>query len=123
MKNVKQVELDPLYVIFEQHLFNFQDPNADRKKFINGIVKEYITRMRSLGLLVPSELESHIVEELSFQVNTMLVKKIYGCLTINEFTDKKTAQADPVYELQKKRAKKKYRELDKRVKVASRRVA
>ena len=88
-------KIDPLYTIFEQHLFNFQDPNSDRRSFIEGIVKDYITQMRKMGLSVPGEWEEHIFEELFFQVNTMLVKKIYGCLTINEFIenlkDKKVA--------------------------------
>lgn len=108
-------KIDPLYTIFEQHLFNFQDANADRKTFLDAIVKDYISQMRKMGLAVPSEWEEHIFEELFFQVNTMLVKKIYGCLTINEFIetkkkskDKKVAQA---FASQKKKAKVRYQEL------------
>ena len=97
-------KIDPLYTIFEQHLFNFQDPNEDRKTFIEAIVKDYITQMRKLGLSVPTELEDHIFEELSFQVSRMLVKKIYGCLTINDYT----AKIEP---LQKKKARKRYQAL------------
>src|SRR4051812_34488625 len=29
--------IDPLYVIFEQHLFNFQDPDLDRKTFVGNV--------------------------------------------------------------------------------------
>jgi hypothetical protein len=108
-------KIDPLYTIFEQHLFNFQDPNADRKSFIDAIVKDYINQMRKMGLSVPGEWEEHIFEELFFQVNTMLVKKIYGCLTINEFIettaktkDKKVAGR---YATQKKKARVRYQEL------------
>ena len=108
-------KIDPLYTIFEQHLFNFQDANADRKTFLDAIVKDYISQMRKMGLAVPSEWEEHIFEELFFQVNTMLVKKIYGCLTINEFIetkkkskDKKVAQR---FTSQKKAAKHRYQEL------------
>jgi hypothetical protein len=107
-------KIDPLYTIFEQHLFNFQDPNADRKSFIDAIVKEYLGKTRRMGLSVPQEWEENIFEELCFQVNTMLVKKIYGCLTINEFTEKtkaKTKQAKILAE-QKKRARKAYQELN-----------
>ena len=96
--------IDPLYTIFEQHLFNFQDPNSDRKSFIDGIVKDYVTHLRKLGLSVPSEWEEHVSEELFFQVNTMLVKKIYGCLTINEYTAKASTE-------QKKKAKRQYQKL------------
>ena len=104
-------KIDPLYTIFEQHLFNFQDPNSDRKSFIEGIVKDYLVQMRRMGLAVPGEWEEQIVEELSFQVNTMLVKKIYGCLTINEYQEKIT----PV---QKKQARTRYRKLQSAKKAA-----
>ena len=78
-------KIDPLYIIFEQHLFNYQGPNSDRVIFIESIIKEYLTQMRKLGLLIPTEWESQVYEELSFQVNQMLVKKIYGCLSIKEY--------------------------------------
>jgi hypothetical protein len=103
---------DLLYTIFEQHLFNFQDPNADRNTFVEGIVKEYLSHMRRLGLSVPMEWEEHISEELFFQVSTMLVKKIYGCLTIDEFTAKVTTQ-------QKRRAKARYQTLERQVRRVS----
>ncbi len=100
----KTKTLDPLYTIFEQHLFNFQDPNSDRKTFIDKIVKDYVAHLRKLGLAVPSEWEEHVFEELFFQVNTMLVKKIYGCLTINEYTAKASTE-------QKKKASRRYQKL------------
>ncbi|MBS1964029.1 MAG: hypothetical protein JST04_17585 [Bdellovibrionales bacterium] len=79
--------IDPLYVIFEQHLFNFADPDSDRKTFIAQVVSDYIGYLRKNNIIVPKSLEQPIVEELGTQVNTMLVKKIYGCLTVNEFAD------------------------------------
>ena len=103
---------DLLYTIFEQHLFNFQDPNSDRQTFILTIVKDYLTQLRKLGLSVPKELEEMIFEELFFQVNTMLVKKIYGCMTINEYIAK-----TPTVEkkARKKKAKAAYREMTTQV--------
>jgi hypothetical protein len=77
--------MDPLYVIFEQHLYNFQDDDADRRTFIGNIVKDYLTYLRKMNIVVPKSLEHLIVEELAGQVNTMLVKKIYGCLSIDEY--------------------------------------
>lgn len=83
----KKVEpqLDPLYVIFEQHLYNFQDSETDRKTFIINVVQEYLTFLRKKNIIVPKSLEQPIVEELGAQVNTMLVKKIYGCLSIKDY--------------------------------------
>lgn len=78
-------KVDPLFIIFEQHLFNFQDPDLDRKTFVERVVSEYLTFLRKLNISIPKSLEGSIVEELSGQIHTMLVKKIYGCFSIQEF--------------------------------------
>ena len=78
-------KIDPLYAIFEQHIFNFCDPGVDRKTFIAKIVAEYLDLLRKKSVIVPRSLESSVIEELSSQVHTMLTKKIYGCLSISEF--------------------------------------
>lgn len=84
-RSTKSKPLDPLYVIFEQHLYNFQDPDVDRKTFIGNIILDYLSHLRKLNISIPKSLEGPIVEELAQQVNSMLVKKIYGCLSIGEF--------------------------------------
>jgi hypothetical protein len=78
-------ELDPLYVIFEQHLYNFQDSDADRKTFVCAVVQEYIAYLRRLGVIVPQAFELPIAEELASTVNTMLVKKMYGFLSVQDY--------------------------------------
>lgn len=85
MKGVKQTQLDPLYVIFEQHLCNLQDSDLDRKTFIDEVLKDYFFYLRKRSIIVPKSLENVILEELSMQVQTLLVKKIYGCLTIQDY--------------------------------------
>lgn len=70
--------VDPLYVIFEQHLFNFGDADADRKTFIGEVVAEYISYLRKNNIIVPKSLEQPIADELGTQVQTMLVRKLYG---------------------------------------------
>ena len=99
--------VDPLYVIFEQHLFNFADPDSDRPTFIGNVVSDYINYLRKNNIIVPKSLEQPIVEELSLQVNTMLVKKIYGCVTVGEFVDTLTFTA-------KKKAKTRYKKLERK---------
>jgi hypothetical protein len=84
----RQAQLDPLYVIFEQHLYNFQDSDTDRKSFIVGVVQDYLTHLRRMEISIPKTLEDPIIEELGTLVNTMLVKKIYGCLTIQDYRKK-----------------------------------
>lgn len=98
--------LDPLYVILEQHLFHFQDPDLDRKTLIQAVVSDYIVFLRKRNIIVPKSLEQPIVEELATQVNTMLVKKIYGCITIDEFRGKASKP-------QKRRARQRYSRLKK----------
>lgn len=78
-------KIDPLYLIFEQHLYNFQDSDTDRPTFIANVAKEYLSYLRKLKLSVPQSLESLFLEEVSSQVHTMLLKKIYGCLSIEEY--------------------------------------
>ncbi|MBL7714801.1 MAG: hypothetical protein JNL01_04985 [Bdellovibrionales bacterium] len=102
-------QLDPLYVIFEQHLYNFQDSDSDRKTFIGNIIVEYLTYLRKMNVVVPKSLEQPIIEELAAQVNTMLVKKIYGCLSIEDYV-----KGRPFGE--KRRAKTRYRRLTQKSK-------
>jgi hypothetical protein len=96
--------LDPLYVIFEQHLLNFEDSGSDRKSFIAAILADYLSHLRKLKVVVPKSLEQPVIEELASQVNTMLVKKIYGCLSIDDYRDKATSTA-------RKRARDRYRRI------------
>lgn len=81
----KTAPVDPLYTIFEQHLYNFQDSEADRKSFIASVVQDYFAYLRKMNITIPKSLEEPILEELGAQVNLMLVKKIYGFLTIQEY--------------------------------------
>ena len=101
MKTTQPGQLDPLYVIFEQHLCNFQDSDIDRKRFIEKVIQDYLTYLRKLNIAVPKSLEPQVAGELGTQVNVMLVKKIYGCLTIADY-QKSLAPAV------KKRAKARY---------------
>lgn len=100
----KSEKIDPLYTIFEQHLFNFNDSNMDRKSFVSGIIQEYTQYLRKSGVLIPAAFETQIFQELAEQVNTMLVKKIYGCLSVDEYSQGVPSQ-------EKKRAQKRYEKL------------
>ena len=103
----KQTQMDPLYVIFEQHLYNFQDSDSDRRTFINNIIQDYFSYLRKQNITVPKSLESAIGDELYTQVNQMLVKKIYGCLTIDDYQKR-------VPTLAKRRVKARYTRLASR---------
>ncbi|MGK5088846.1 hypothetical protein WDW86_14910 [Bdellovibrionota bacterium FG-2] len=85
MKMTKSVKIDPLYSIFEEHLYNFQDSDEDRKTFVGNVIKDYLKFLNKNKVTVPPTLLASVVEELSTQVRAMLVKKIYGYPTISEF--------------------------------------
>lgn len=78
-------KIDPLYVIFEKHLFEFQDSNIDRKTLIANIVNSYMDYLRKGNVTIPAAYEAHVIEELFGQVSTMLTKKIYGFLSVEEY--------------------------------------
>lgn len=84
-KASKTNQQDPLYMIFEQHLFQFKDIDEDRKTFIDQVVNNYLSYLRKLNLAIPKAMEREFLEELSLMVSEMLTKKIYGCLSIEEF--------------------------------------
>lgn len=97
-------KIDPLYVIFEKHLFEFQDSNIDRKTLIANIVNSYMDFLRKGNVTIPAVYEAHVIEELFGQVNTMLTKKIYGFLSVEEFAKGLTRD-------QKEKADRNYRRL------------
>jgi len=107
MRAIKETQPDPLYVIFEQHLLNFQDSESDRKTFIGNVILDYLTYLRKMNIIVPHALESAVIDELGAQVQSMLVKKIYGCLTIGDFRKKTASTA-------KRKARSRYAKLAKR---------
>jgi hypothetical protein len=73
-------KIDPLFVIFEQHLYNFTDSDADRETFLTHVAQDYLTHLRKLNISVPKQLEGAIIEELVATLSTVLTKKIYGSL-------------------------------------------
>ena len=74
-----------LYGIFEQHLYQFDDADIDRKTFVLKVVSEYLNYLRTCKLSVPSQHEAEVIAELAAEVNTMLVKKIYGFMSIAQY--------------------------------------
>lgn len=84
-KASKSYQPDPLYFIFEQHLYRFQNLDEDRKTFIDQVVNNYLSYLRKMNLAIPKAMEKEILEELSLMVGQMLTKKIYGSLSLEEF--------------------------------------
>ncbi len=85
-------KIDPLTVIVEEHLLNgnesYSHSITERIQLTDKIVKEYLSYIRKLGIYVPVEFQKPVVEELGVRINEMVSKKIYGCMTIEEFQSK-----------------------------------
>ncbi len=99
-------KVNPLYTIFEKHLYDFEDNEESEHAFVDKIVNDYLKFLCSQHIAVPRRWQAHIVEELRDQVRKMMVKKMYGCLSVEEFvlgTDDRAAK--------RKIAKKKYAKL------------
>lgn len=96
-------QIDPLFVIFEKHLYDFHEEEENSKEFIDNIIKDYLDYLESRKVAVPKPWRETIVEELREQVRDMLVKKTYGCLSIKEFLKKQ-----PDTKIHRKNAQKRY---------------
>jgi hypothetical protein len=79
------LKLDALYTIFEKHLYDFEEDEETEKGFIDNIVNDYLRFLTTSGVVVPRRWQSHVIDELRDQVRKMLVKKMYGCLSVSEF--------------------------------------
>ena len=73
-----------------------------------SVVDDYLKFLTSQKVVVPKRWQSSIYEELREQVRTMLRKKMYGCLSIQDFM--RGPQGGTV-SAKKKNVKKKYRKL------------
>ncbi len=84
-KDLKEVRLDPLYTIFEKHLYDFDDNEENQKVFVDKIANDYIQFLTVRKVAVPSRWQHLIMDELRDQIRKMMVKKMYGCLSIDEY--------------------------------------
>lgn len=98
-----QLKLDALYTIFEKHLYDFDDNEESEQKFIDKIVNDYLRFLCESNVAVPGKFLNQIVEELRDQVHQMLVKKMYGALSIDEFI-----RSQPDRKEKRRNARKKY---------------
>jgi hypothetical protein len=101
---------DPLFIIFEKHLYDFNYDSRDL--FVAGVVEEYIAHLVKQKAVIPPAWKNHLDKSIGEEVSDMLVRKLYGCLTVEEFrakaddADKKVALVAV-----KKEARKRYQKL------------
>ena len=78
-------KLDALYTIFEKHLYNFENENDSEEALIANIVEDYLEFLVANKIAVPQRWCAQIADELKEQVRKMLLKKIYGCFSLDDY--------------------------------------
>lgn len=90
------LRVNALYTIFEKHLYDFEDTEESEVAFIDKIVQDYLRFIVTQGVAIPRRWHAQITDELRDQVRKMMIKKMYGALSIEEFvtnqTDRKSKQ-------------------------------
>lgn len=100
------LKLQALYTIFEKHLYDFEDNAETEAALIDKIVGDYLNFLSTQQVVVPKKWRMQIIDELRHQVHQMLVKKMYGCLSVEEFLMGEGDRAD-----KRKKSRKKYSKL------------
>lgn len=96
---------DPLFIIFEKHLYDFN--YESRELFISGVIEEYITHLAKQRVIIPTTWRATLERNLSEEIADMLVRKLYGCLTVEEFREKENTETI----IERKEARKRYQKL------------
>ena len=101
---------DPLFIIFEKHLYDFN--YESRELFLKGVVDEYISHLVRQQVVIPPAWKNHLDKSIAEEVSDMLVRKLYGCLTVEEFQTKaEDKESKLVLITEQKEARKRYQKL------------
>lgn len=94
---------DPLFKIFEKHLFNALVEDESTDTFLERVVNDYINRLVSLGTIIIQEHRPTIETDLKEEVLEMYRKKTYGHYSLGAFRrahaqnlGEKQEQAQPI---------------------------
>lgn len=98
---------DPLFIIFEKHLYDFNYESRDL--FVKGVVDDYFSHLTRQKVVVPPTWRSHMEKSIGEEVSDMLVRKLYGCLTVEELKAK--VEDKPEIITERRDARKRYQKL------------
>lgn len=98
---------DPLFIIFEKHLYDFN--YESRELFVKGVVDDYLAHLVKQKVVVPPTWKSHLEKTIAEEVSDMLVRRLYGCLTVEEFKEKASEKLEII--TARKEARKRYQKL------------
>jgi len=98
---------DPLFITFEKHLYDFNYESRDL--FIKAVIDDYLAQLAQQKVVVPPTWRSHLIKTLAEEISDMLVRRLYGCLTVEEFKAK--PENKEVILSARKEARKRYQKL------------
>ena len=77
--------IDPLYQLFEHHLVSrsYEDTGA----FTKQLAEQYLAYLDSTPAHVPFGARGSLLEDLTSEAHEMLVKKMYGCVRVQDYFD------------------------------------
>lgn len=75
---------DPLYSLFEQHLYSALVEDETTDDFLARVVGDYLARLSQTSI-IPQHIRPAIEEDLRDEVLEMLRKKTYGHYNLREF--------------------------------------
>ena len=82
-KIFKVYQNDPLYSIFEKHLYDHQ--YESRACFLEAVIEEYVREMSLGGRMFITRSEMYKLKlALEEELIEMLVRKLYGCLKLEK---------------------------------------
>ena len=86
---------DPLYYIFEQHLFNALVEDEGTDAFLTRVVQDFVTRLVASGTVIPGEVLPILEQDLRDEVLEMLRKKTYGHFNLGDYRRANGVEASP----------------------------
>lgn len=85
-------QLDPLYAIFEKHLYNFIIEEQSSDDLVQAVVNDYLeTLMQNAS--VPIKVAEFVEKDLKEEVLEMLRKKTYGHYDLAHFRQTKVLKS------------------------------
>ncbi len=88
-------ELDPLYSLFEQHLFTALVEDETTDEFVNRVVIAYMGRLLTDGTVVPKSHRPILESDLKEEVMEMFRKKTYGHFNLSTYRKANGVETTP----------------------------
>ena len=82
-------EMDPLYSVFEQHLFTALVEDETTEEFLQRVVVDYVARLLAGGTTIPQNFRESMEADIREEVLEMLRKNTYGHLTLRSYREAK----------------------------------